>query len=84
MKKFLSCIILILFVSVQVFAIDLDTSVDDAIRQNYKSNQLVDEVLPELPKILQQKQIVQKIRKTQLIFSFFYSFVSTPFNIVVY
>ena len=36
-----------------IWAIDLDTSVDDEIRQNYKSDQLVDEELPELPKILQ-------------------------------
>ena len=54
MKKLFTFIILIM-ISTQVLAIDLDTSVDDEIRQNYKSNQLVEEALPELPKILQQK-----------------------------
>ncbi len=55
MKK-LFTFILLSVISTQVFAIDLDESVDDEIRQNYKSNQLVEESLPELPKILQQKQ----------------------------
>ena len=44
-----------MLISSQVFALDLDSSVDDEIRQNYKSDKLIEDVLPELPKILQQK-----------------------------
>ena len=52
MKK-LVCIFLILIITLSpTLAIDLDTSVDDEIRQNYKSEELIDKELPELPKIL--------------------------------
>ena len=43
-----------------VFAFDLDSTVDDEIRSNYKSDVLRDEALPELPKALQYSQSTTK------------------------
>lgn len=54
MERFCFLIIIFIITANVVLSIDLDTSVDDEIRKNYNSNQLVDELLPELPKILQQ------------------------------
>ena len=53
MKRYLAILFFYMFCLLPVPAIDLDTSIDDEIRKNYKSDELVDEELPELPKILQ-------------------------------
>ena len=53
MKKLLFSIILSIICTTSVLAIDIDSTVDDEIRQNYQADKLIDENLPELPKILQ-------------------------------
>ncbi len=50
-----------------VFALDLDTTVDDEIRKNYNSEQLIDEALPALPKFLQEEQAQVKPDTTEVI-----------------
>ena len=60
MKKFLSISLIFCFMSSFVFAFDLDSTVDDEIRSNYKSDVLRDEALPELPKALQYSQSTTK------------------------
>ena len=61
MKKFLSFYLAIILLSPSGFAVDLDSTVDDAIRQNYKSDALIDETLPELPKVLQNSKNTSQV-----------------------
>ncbi len=67
MKRVLYTFIVLLLTAISVIAIDLDTTVDDEIRKNYNSDQLVDEALPELPKFLQQEQAKVKPDSTEVI-----------------
>lgn len=67
MKKFLTFFLIFSFITLPTNAIDLDTSVDDEIRQNYKSNELVDKELPELPKILNSSQASSKADTQEII-----------------
>ena len=67
MKKFLSFCLINLFLVAPVLAVDLDATVDDVIRQNYKSDALVDEGLPELPKILQNSKNTSTVDSVEYI-----------------
>ena len=60
MKNKLFLILILFLIPLKVFAYDLDSTVDDDIRQNYKSDVLIDEVLPELPKVLQNSSTVSR------------------------
>ena len=52
MKKFLIVILVINFFCIPIFALELDTSIDDEIRKNYNPSKIEDDmVLPPLPKI---------------------------------
>lgn len=56
MKKFLILILIAKLVCMPVFALELDTSVDDQIRKNYNPTKLEDDMaLPAMPKILRQE-----------------------------
>ena len=67
MKRLLYVLFIIFCTLNCVNALDLDTTVDDEIRKNYNSDQLVDESLPALPKILQQQQAEVKPDTTDVI-----------------
>ena len=49
-KKIISLFILIIFITSQVFAFELDVSVDEEIRKNYNPGKIEQDVLPPLPK----------------------------------
>lgn len=51
MKKILSLIILIMIMTAPVFALELDTSVDEEIRKHYNPSKLESDALPVLPKV---------------------------------
>lgn len=53
MKKLALLLFVIFIFPISINAIDIDSSVDDEIRKNYKTDVIIDEELPELPKILQ-------------------------------
>jgi len=57
MKKILIIIIAIILYQMPTLAFELDTSVDEEIRKNYNSSKLEDDVLPTLPKILNEPAI---------------------------
>ncbi len=51
MKRFWLTFILVVFLSTEVFAYTVDESIDDTIRQQYKTNAIENDLLPKLPAI---------------------------------
>ncbi len=67
MKRIFSTIFVFLLTTSVIFALDIDTTVDDEIRKNYNSNELIDENLPPLPYFLQKEQVKVKPDTTETI-----------------
>lgn len=67
MKKFISLFLILISYSLFAQAIDLDSSIDDEIRKNYKVEEKIEEELPELPKILQTTPTNVKIDSSEII-----------------